>query len=51
MDEKDLEIQRLRMKVEQFNDFLNWMAKDGFGPEQFEEIMNAYNNDRLRRLN
>lgn len=51
MDEKDLEIQRLRMKVEQFNDFLDWMAKDGFGPEQFEEIMTAYNNDRLRRLN
>lgn len=50
MDEKDLEIQRLRMKVEQFNDFLDWMAKDGFGPEQFEEIMVAYKQDRLKHL-
>lgn len=46
MDEKDLAINTLRIQLDALTDILRWMKEDGFGEEQFNEIMNAYRKDR-----
>lgn len=46
MDEKDLELQRLRRDLEQYKDFVEWLQDVAFGVDQYSTLLAEYCEDK-----